>query len=72
MYTDKNLPTTLISGGKITQDMKISLDNKDTLLQNEKSLPDPMLAMLLQLGAEPLSSGPTEWHRYNKMYTYNI
>jgi len=57
------------------QEMKLILDNKYTLLVNEKSLPDPMLLMLLQLGAEPLSplsSGPTVWHRYNKMYTYNI
>ena len=55
--------------------MKLILDNKDILLENEKSLPDPMLLMLLQLGVEPfspLSSGPTVWHKYNKMYTNNI
>ena len=51
MYTDNICQTTLISGGKITQEMKLILDNKDTLQENEKSLPDPML---LQLGAEPL------------------
>lgn len=41
--------------------MQLILDDKDTRLENEKSLPDPILLILLQLGADPLSplsSGP--------------
>lgn len=57
------------AGYKIDNDLKsrkLILNNKDTLLENEKSLLDPMLLKLLELGAEPLSPLSTVWHRYNK------